>query len=306
MITIDRSSNNPVHEQLVEQLRYLIASGRFKVDETLPSTRTLAGQIGVSFHTVRKAYQRLEQEGLLDARMGSGFRVKDPIPLNKSERMERGAAIVQETLQKLIGLGLQENEVEYLLHEQLDMLAREHPGHKVIFAAPYRELATLCAEQIATGVQQVVEPVHLNELARHQDADYVLTRFSEVREVMAAVPRADVLGVATYLTPEALEQVARLLSHQTLGLVTRYRDAIPLLTAELRTQTRFNGQAIAASIEDGTEHLSRFIEQADLVVFTPSCRRRLLPLLDARPRHVIIAPIVSRDSLDHVRQVIPR
>lgn len=305
MITIDRTSNVPVHEQLVEQLRYLIASGQYKIDETLPSTRTLAGQIGVSFHTVRKAYQQLEQEGLLEARIGSGFRVKERILLGKSERIERGASIVQEVLQKLIGLGLQEAEVEYLFQEQLEMLTGERPGHKLVFAASYRELAALCAEQIATGLQQAIEPVTLENLSLHQDADYVLTRYAEVRTVMERLPRVDVIGVMVFLTPEALEQIARLLAHQTLGLVTRYSDAIQPLTAELRAQTGFNGQVIATSLEAGTEPLRAVTEQADLVAYTPPCRRRLLPLLASPRKHVAVAPLISRDILEHLRQTVP-
>ena len=81
MITIDRTSNIPVYEQLVEKVRYLIASGQFQIDETLPSTRTLAKQVGVSFHTVRKAYQQLEDEGWLEVRIGSGYRAH---PLDES------------------------------------------------------------------------------------------------------------------------------------------------------------------------------------------------------------------------------
>ncbi len=305
MITIDRTSSIPVYEQLVEQLRYLIASGHFQIDETLPSTRVLAQQVGASFHTVRKAYQQLEEEGWLAVRIGSGFRVKERAPLGKSERIERGASIVQEALQKLIGLGLQEAEVEYLFQEQLETLAGERQGHKVIFVASYREMAALCAEQLSLGLQQIVEPVTLANLDRHQDADYALTRFAELRRVMEAVPRADVLGVHTHLTPEALAKVARLLPHQTLGLVTRDSDAIPPLMAELRAQTSFAGQAIATSVDEGTGHLRTFLNQADLIVYTPSCRRRLLPLFDQHLNHVAVAPMISRDGLDYLRQVVP-
>ena len=305
MITIDRASNVPVYEQLVEQLRFLIASGHYQIDETLPSTRLLAQQVGVSFHTVRKAYQQLEDEGWLAVRIGSGFRVKERAPLGKSERIERGATIVQEALQKLIGLGLQEAEVEYLFQEQFDTLAGEKLDPKVVFAAPYREMATLCAEQLSVGLQQPIEPVPLADLDRHQDADYVVTRFAELRQVMKAVPRADALGVHTHLTPEALAKVARLLPHQTLGLVTRFDDAIPPLMAELRAQTSFVGQAIATSIDQGTGHLGPFVGQADLLVYTPSCRRRLLPLLDQHRNHVAVAPLISRDGLDTLRQRIP-
>ena len=305
MITIDRDSNVPVYEQLVEQLRYLIASGQFQIDATLPSTRVLAQQVGVSFHTVRKAYQQLEEEGWLEARIGSGFRVKERAPLGKSERIERGAAIVQEALQKLIGLGLHESEVEYLFQEQFDTLASQTPGHKVIFAAPYREMATLCAEQLSLGLQQPIEPVTLDDLGQHQDADYALTRFAELRRVMESVPRADVLGVNTHLTPQALAKVARLLPHETLGLVTRYADAIPILMTELRAQTGFNGQTLATSMDEKTGHLKPFISQADLILYTPTCRRRLLPLLDQHRRHVAVAPMINRDGLDYLRKVVP-
>lgn len=305
MITIDHTSNVLVHEQLIEQLRFLIASGHFKIDERLPSTRALARQIGVSFHTVRKAYQQLEQERLLEARVGSGFRVKERAPLGKSERIERGASIVQDALQKLIGLGLQETEIEYLFHEQFEMLIGQRQSHKLVFAARSREMASLCAEQIAMGLQQAIEPVALDNLGLHQDADYVLTRFAEVQHAMEVLPRADVLGVVVFLRPEALEQVARLLPHQTLGLVTRYSDVIPSLTAELRAQTGFKGQAIATSLEAGTGPLHPIIEQADLLVYTPPCRRRLLPLLAPNHKHVAVAPVVSRDSIERLRQVVP-
>ena len=305
MIAIDRTSTVPVHEQLVEQLRYLIASGHFQIDETLPSTRTLGKQTGVSFHTVRKAYQQLEQDGLLEARIGSGFRVKERIPLDKGERIERGASIVQEALQRLIGLGLQEAEVEYLFQEQLDMLTGERQGYKLVFAGTFRELATLCAEQITLGLQQAIEPITLDDLPHHQDADVVLTRFAEVRNVMEVLPRADVLGITVVLTPEALDQVARLLPHQTLALVTRYGDAIQPLSVELRTQTGFKGQVIATSLEAGTGPLRPVIEQADLIAYTPPCRRKLLPLLPPNRKHVAIAPIINRDVLEYLRQVVP-
>ena len=113
-LQIDRDANMPVREQLINQLRYLIASGHYKVNETLPSTRTLGDQLDISFHTVRKAYQELEDEGLLSSRVGSGYRVEERTPLAKSERMERGAKVVNDTLQQLVGLGLSDAEIESL------------------------------------------------------------------------------------------------------------------------------------------------------------------------------------------------
>ena len=72
-LSLDPDSSQPVSTQLINQLRYLIATGHYKVNDPLPSTRTLGDQLDISFHTVRKAYQTLEEEGLLSSKVGSGY-----------------------------------------------------------------------------------------------------------------------------------------------------------------------------------------------------------------------------------------
>ena len=306
MITLDRSSSKPVHEQLAEQLRYLIASGQFKVDEILPSTRALAEQIGVSFHTVRKAYQQLEEEGLLRSRAGSGYRVIERSPLEMSERMERGAAVLQGALQRLIGLGLEEQDLEYLFHEQLSLHGHAQIRHKLVFAAPFRELATLCAEQAARFLQQPVEAALLTQLEPHLDADYIITRFIDVKAVKEVLPRSDVVGVMTMLSHDALDRIARLLAHETLALITRFADAIPPLLKEIQTLTGFQGQIIAAPVEEGTRHFSDFLDQANLIAYTPGARRRLLSHLKDVQQHVRIEPSISAPSLEALQKNVPK
>ena len=135
MIKIDRDSGISVPEQLAEQLRFLIASGHYKVNETLPPTRKLGEQIGISFHTVRKAYQILTKEGVLEAHKGSGYKVTARAPLSSEERLERGAEIVKKMLLHLVGLGLDEGEIEYLVDDQLTLLGLESEHHKLVFIA---------------------------------------------------------------------------------------------------------------------------------------------------------------------------
>lgn len=306
MITVDRTSTVLVHVQLLKQLRYLIAIGRFKIDEVLPSTRTLAEQTGVSFHTIRKAYQQLEREGLVEGRRGRGYRVVQRAPIEMSERMEQGASIVADSLQKLVGLGLSEQEIEYLFQEQFDLVASLRQSTKVVFAAPFKELASICAQQMSMALQLQVQSAAWDELPLHQDADHVTTRFADLRRVMELLPRADVMGVVVSFTPSTLEHIARLLSHETLGLVTRYADAIEPLTRDLRAQTGFAGQAIAASIEAGSQQLQSVAQHADFIVYTPDCQRQLLRILPPEQKHGAITPMLSKDSIERLRQTVPR
>jgi len=176
MIQLDRNASLSIQEQLIAHLRYLIASGHWKSGELLPSTRELARQLDISFHTVRKAYQALEKEGLILSRKGQGYRVQQRLPLEKTERMEKGAQIVQDSLKQLIGLGLTESEIEYLFQEQLDLL--ESPQERrFIVVAESKELAELYAHQLKTVLHETFDAFAISHLDHLQDADYTLSPF---------------------------------------------------------------------------------------------------------------------------------
>ena len=72
ILTIDPTGAVPVSEQIAEQIRFAIATGRLEPDEKLPSVRGLAKDLLVNPNTVAKVYRDLEREGILRTRPGSG------------------------------------------------------------------------------------------------------------------------------------------------------------------------------------------------------------------------------------------
>ena len=305
-LEIDHDSSLPVRKQLVNQLRYLIACGHFNINETLPSTRSLGEQLDISFHTVRKAYQELDDEGLLSSRVGSGYTVEERSPLAKSERMERGAKVVNETLQQLVGLGLSDAEIESLFQEQATLLDHAGLERKLITVGPHDELNRMYADQLGTALQKTILPVPLPQMERHKDADFAFSPYPYLTKVLETLSRTDTMGFATHLSSKVLETVARLRDHETLGLVTRYRDTIPPLSEDLRQNTAYDGQVLAASIDQETEHLKGFVEETDLLLATPASQRRLRPFLDESIHdfeHLKV--LVSQDSVDAIADAIP-
>lgn len=305
-LQIDHDANLPVREQLINQLRYLIACGHFNVNETLPSTRSLGDQLDISFHTVRKAYQELEDEGLLSSRVGSGYTVEERSPLAKSERMERGAKVVNDTLQQLIGLGLNDAEIESLFQEQATLLDHAGLERKLITVGPHDELNRMYADQLGRALQKTILPVPLSQIERHKDADFAFSPYPYLTEVLETLSRTDTMGFSTHLPSTVLEAVVRLREYETLGLVTRYRDTIPPLSEDLRTDTAYNGQVLAASIDQETEHLKGFVEETDLLLATPASQRRLRPFLD-ESIHAFeeLTVLVSQDSIDAIADAVP-
>jgi len=76
---IDRESGTPLYRQLETTLREQIQSGALAPDTRLPSSRELAGRLGVNRVTVTNAYADLEADGLLYSLHGSGTYVSPPI-----------------------------------------------------------------------------------------------------------------------------------------------------------------------------------------------------------------------------------
>jgi len=70
LLVLDRNSGTPVYRQIVDQVRFQVASGVLGAGRELPSTRALAASHGVNPMTVSKAYAELERQAVLERRPG--------------------------------------------------------------------------------------------------------------------------------------------------------------------------------------------------------------------------------------------
>ena len=99
-LIISTSSMIPIYEQIMEGIRKMIASGELANGDALPSVRALANELRISVLTVKKAYDRLEEEGLTHTVHGKGTFVSrvDPALVAEQQRQE-----IEADMEKLIG-----------------------------------------------------------------------------------------------------------------------------------------------------------------------------------------------------------
>ena len=101
---IDTSGGVPIYLQLIEQVRYHIATGALKSGDELPSVRVLASEYLINPNTVARAYLELEREGMIFKRRGMGTYVSEKgVEMNQEEKI----GIVQELLEKALVQGAQ-------------------------------------------------------------------------------------------------------------------------------------------------------------------------------------------------------
>jgi GntR family transcriptional regulator len=70
--TLDYGSGVPIYRQIIDQIKFGIASGQLKLGEQLPTVRALAVDLKVNLNTVSKAYKELEIKNILETQQGTG------------------------------------------------------------------------------------------------------------------------------------------------------------------------------------------------------------------------------------------
>jgi DNA-binding transcriptional regulator YhcF (GntR family) len=70
-IHLTKNSDIPLHQQLAEQIVFLITTGKLRPSDRLPSVRALARRLGIHRNTVSKAYQDVVRRGWVRGRPGS-------------------------------------------------------------------------------------------------------------------------------------------------------------------------------------------------------------------------------------------
>jgi len=94
----------PIYLQIVNQVKYLVASGRLAAGEELPAIRVLAEQLLINPNTVARAYRELEMAGVVTKRRTTGTYISHTgSPLARRERLkilsERADALLAEARQ---------------------------------------------------------------------------------------------------------------------------------------------------------------------------------------------------------------
>ncbi|WP_434640895.1 GntR family transcriptional regulator [Thermoanaerobacterium thermosaccharolyticum] len=115
-IIISNSSQEPIYEQIVKQIKNIIIRGELAENEMLPSIRSLAKDLQISVITTKKAYEELENDGYIVTVQGKGSFVAAQ---NKELLKEMRLKIVEEKLAEAVDAG---RSIELSLEEMQKML----------------------------------------------------------------------------------------------------------------------------------------------------------------------------------------
>lgn len=88
MVSLDPASKQPIYQQIVQQIKTIVMTGKFHPHEQIPSVRQMARDLKINPNTVQKAYAILEREGILYSVTGKGDFVADNATCIKEMRKQ--------------------------------------------------------------------------------------------------------------------------------------------------------------------------------------------------------------------------
>ena len=116
---LDPKTGTPFYRQIIDQIKFGIATGNLKIGEQLPTVRALAVDLKVNLNTVAKAYKELEIQNILETQQGTGtFISKIEIQISEKEKNKKLQDICNEFCTIAFSYGFSVNDIINKLKKQ--------------------------------------------------------------------------------------------------------------------------------------------------------------------------------------------
>ncbi len=111
-ILIDNRSGQPIYSQIYSQIRSQIISGALQEHQALPSIRSLAKDLQISFITTKRAYEELEKDGFIYTVQAKGCYVAPKnLELIREENLKQIESHIEQIRQLAASCRLSKEEV---------------------------------------------------------------------------------------------------------------------------------------------------------------------------------------------------
>lgn len=284
---------------IADRIRLMIATKQFQVGETLPSTRQLGQQLESSFHTVRKAYHILADEGLIRGERGKGFIVeRQNTNLDKADRLEIGAEKMRKLLEELIGYGLDESELDELFQEQLSFMDWPDRIESCASIGETDELGKMIADAIQREVGVRSRVLNANQYNKTVNYDALFVPIQLVNKFREYAEKGRLLPIVYSINPDTLLSIVDRAAIETIGLVTAEDQTIPKIINELKVSIQFGGSFVAGATYG--KSLPLFVREADLILYTAQSAKLVEQKIPDR-RRIKLEYQISPKSADTIR-----
>ena len=214
----------PIYRQLVDQIRAAVRQRRLTAGQKLPTVQEVSCDLGIAVGTIKRAYDELEREGIVEKVQGRGTFICYR-PTDSGSRKDQAMAAIDEMLDRLEGMGFSPTEVNIFLDLKLRQRAQEESRIRIAVVECNTENLTRMSEQLRR-IDRVELYSYLVSTVREypynlaEDTDLIVTTATHADELEQLLgDRKKVIRVALRLESSCMLELLRLQRGQRVGIL---------------------------------------------------------------------------------------
>lgn len=306
---LDRSVGLSIYEQIRGQLLSAIYCGKIQAGDKLPSMRELADSLEVNYKTIRRVYQHLSEEDLIEIAHGSGAFLRPPTGQETYEDMRRRAIfkLLSEVTDRARQLGLAPRRFLQLLDgylsghnlRPLKLAVVDHEEEAFIFSRELEARLNVHAEAIPLAKQLVAE--HEESL---QECDYLLTTSWHLDEVKGLSEMYSKKIVELKPSHQIYTEILAAAQDQNVGIVVRDEQTLHaswdifMNIYHPTTEKKFWIAPI-----DREEVIERILAEADLIFVSPMCWDEMRKRTPAERELKTYENYISEETINQLKEL---
>ncbi len=289
LFQINQQLDIPIYRQLVDRIRVAVRKGELEPGQKLPTVQQLAERLGVAKGTVKRAYDELEHNGLLEKIQGRGTFICYQ-PATSASRKEQAMAAIDVLLDKLEEMGFSATEINIFLTLKQRERAEDLSVVKVGILEANPENLSQISEQLRSvkGVElysYLLESVRQYPYKLDEQADLVITT-AEHAEYLESVlsDRKKIARVALRLSAQTLTGMMRLRAGARVGILSSSSRFGDLVYQSCRGCTRNVAFAQPRTFDAGLD-IDAFLADKDAVLVPKAYEKYCSALCCEKLRH---------------------
>lgn len=274
---IDPTLDIPIYQQLVDMTRAAMKKGLLTSGQKLPTVQELSAQLSVARGTIKRAYDELEHEGLIEKVQGRGTFVRYQ-PAASGSRKEQAMAAIDRLLDQLDAMGLSAAEINIFVNLKLQERAEQEAYIKVAVVECNPENLTQMSEQLSHISQIELHSFLLESIQQYpykvgEDFDLIVITATHFEYMESVVPtRKRIAQVALRPSARCLSHIIKLRPGTRVGIMGYSSRFCRLLydTCDTYAEDVIVAEPLAYTPE---VDVAAYLQDKDVVLVPKSCER---------------------------------
>lgn len=278
-LEIDKHRGTPAYRQIIEKITGLVQSGRLQAGEKLPPERDLARQIGAARGTVKKAYEKLAANQIVQIIHGRGTFVASEQDVISPSRKDQAVRLINQTIGGLKKLDFSFHEIGTLF--QLMLMERRRLLENCAIAAVdcNQEALSIFEVQLKHLSRVGIHKYLLDDLCNSVEMrrkltqyELILTTTTHYNELIGIVPelKDKIIRAAVSPSQQTIIDLATIPPDARIGIITASRNFLNIIRGKLK-DFQINPKNTVNLFEDQADRLAEFVAGCRVIIVPPKC-----------------------------------